>query len=94
MNKVSATLLSCCLAVSASFAFAGDGMSMSMEKSASGDAMMRKDGMAQQSMKKDAPMKKDAMAKTMMKKPGKGRHAMTHRKMHGGNKPDAMAHMQ
>lgn len=94
MKKVSTTLLACCLAVSATFACAGDGMSMSMEKSASGDAMMSKDGMSQQSMNKKAPMNKDAMAKTMMKKPGKGKHVMKHRKMHNGNQQGAMQRMQ
>lgn len=94
MKKVSATLLACCLAASANLACASDGMSMSMEKSASGDAMMRKDGMSQQSMMKDAPMKEDHMEKTIMTKSGKGTHAMKHRKMHNGNRQDAMQRMR
>ncbi len=67
---------------------------MTMEKSASSDAMMRKDGMSQQAMTKGAPMKKDHMEKTMMMKSGKGKHAMKHRKMHNGKKQDAMQRMQ
>jgi hypothetical protein len=94
MKKMSATLLACCLAVSATFACAGDGMSMTMDKSTSGDAMMRKDGMSQQSINKNTRMNKDTRAKTMMMKSGKGKHAMKHRKMHNGNKQDAMQRMQ
>lgn len=89
MKKISAVLFSCCLAASANFAFAADGMSM--EKGASGDAMMHKDSMPSHAMKKDTMDNGD---KGMMKMEHKKKQTMTHRKSKRAMHQHKMEHKQ